>query len=291
MNLSSDNLSGSNQREPARASRLLTQSEDRHMNFSHTPFHALVVAGLLGFGGTLFTPAAQAGAFDAFADATLSITAIEPDGDPTGLLIDGYGFPDAAFYTEGAGTATAFADVGYDPSGVLPLLPADNGFATASTSGAAMGYLDYAEGFGDAFLFVDILNGSSATVDLTFALAWSLSASALAVTSNGDAIADAFIDLFVDGLVTDGPAALYEEVVADALLGPTLDEASGSTAFTVSVGPGGAAFIDVVSSAFGAAVPAPSVLALMGLGFGLLGVWRRAMPAALSGPTRPESRR
>lgn len=50
--------------------------------------------------------------------------------------------------------------------------------------------------------------------------------------------------------------------------------------------------ISSAARAFGAVtVPAPSVLALMALGLGLLSVRRRMMSTALSGPTRPKAHR
>jgi hypothetical protein len=218
--------------------------------------------------GLLAVPVAQAGAFSGAALFDLFVLDIR--GSTTGLTLDVIPDEDEGFSGDASADAGVAVLGGSDPFGFE--LNADS-FIDGEGD---------ADAFADAYATVEIFNDSGADVEIDFEFLWDLEATAERISGSADAISDAFVDMFVDGVVIDGTDSAFEAVTADAIIGPLADAAAGDGSFTLLLTPGETAFIDIVASSFGESVPAPPALALMGLGLGVLGWVRRARGAAVA---------
>ncbi|WP_200346257.1 hypothetical protein [Halochromatium glycolicum] len=228
-----------------------------------------LLASLALAGTVLVTPTVQAGVFNSSTVADLLLTGItttDPNGDFTGLTIDG--FPDFETDTFGTGTANVDANVEFfdDPFGVGVGIDA----VLNASSNAQAGKGEIVDALADSFAFIDIFNGTDDEITIDFFLNWDLEAAASA-PANGDAYAEAFFAFEAIGNVVGGNDFISELIIADALFGPPDAMTSGDNPFTLLLEPDGLATIDIATGTIGFAdgipVPVPPVSMLMALGF------------------------
>lgn len=226
-------------------------------------------AGLALTLASLAAQSAVAGAFDARAFAILSLTGIDAPGGLSGLAITGS--QRTSRHLTGGASGAAGVTYTDDPLGLG--LGFDTRIAATTTGEGA------AAGAAQADLTIALFNGSADTISLRYALAYTLAAGAGLDGTGSDALAEAFLDLFIDGLVINGPAAVTRTLTDDPLGTRAGAPLADSAAFTIALLPDETAYIDLTTNAYGesvAAAPLPSVTLLLGLGLGLLGRQRRA---------------
>ena len=220
----------------------------------HTRNRILPLALLVG---ALSAQPATAGIFSAAADARLG-------------------------YSLGAG---ALPSISFVHSPTTNLFDAANGIATLTQDGNDFVLKSTVSGNGEVTdsntesdLVITIDNQTGNTVELTWLLSYSLDASAAYALAGESAYAEAFIDLFTDGYLLSGDADLNALLEADPDINGSPPNFADSLSFRLELLNGDlveiALTIGTYGYASGSAVPAPPVLALFGLGLGVLG-WRQ----------------
>ncbi|HCS90777.1 MAG: hypothetical protein N838_31000 [Thiohalocapsa sp. PB-PSB1] len=116
---------------------------------------------------------------------------------------------------------------------------------------------------------------------LDYALTYSAVGTAAIAASGDDAYAEAFVDLFVDGVVLQGIGSVSDIAIADIT---GTDRVADMTSFSIELPAGQSAEILLTIGAFGtatgAAVPVPSALLLMLPGLAVLRLQAVRRPAA-----------
>ena len=233
---------------------------------------AALVLGAFGF-----APVAMALAtYDGLAEFELTLSSVTnaagtPASTGWGVDYDGY-VVDEDTIIAGDATGSATATV----PGTGSLVADETIVQSAAASGSA------ANGVVDSFAFtgldVDIFNTS--LEDLTFTFAYTALVEA-AVTTDSPSD-DSFVSAFIDILDDLGFFDILLYVEADVLFGPLADSDSMSDdmlSFTLASGETNtisASFLDTTGFAEGAAVPAPTTLALFALGIAGLLVRQRS---------------
>lgn len=201
---------------------------------------------------------AFAGAFAGAGSADLRLLTVT-GGDLGGLVITRTPWEQSGARA-GASTDTWAEEVRDDPNPVQQRVGSQAGGSGDTDANAEAG------------IRVELSNGSNDALSVAFEWSWAL---AVSVAGPGDAWAEALLDLFVDGVVTDGDGDVSRTLTADRALGIEGTSDSGTGAFRVTLLPGDQASVDLVTSVAGLAqVPVPPVLSLFAIGLALLR-WRR----------------